>query len=183
MYLETERLIIRNFEYNDWQAVHEYTSDINTMRYMPEGIFTKEIAKEFVGKNMDIKAEKFPVLLISERYLIGHIVFHKYFGDHTYEIGWVFNPKFQNNGYASEAATAILKFGFEKMNLHRIIATCQPENIPSYRVMEKIGMRREGYFKKCIPHGDEWWDEYYYAILREEWMDHTSSNLNHEMRR
>lgn len=35
-------------------------------------------------------------------------------------------------------------------------------------VMEKIGMRREGYFRKCIPHGNEWWDEYYYAILEEE---------------
>jgi len=55
------------------------------------------------------------------------------------------------------------------MKLHRIIATCQPENTSSYRVMEKIGMRREGYFKKCIPTEKEWWDEYYYAILKEEW--------------
>jgi len=36
--------------------------------------------------------------------------------------------------------------------------------------MEKIGMRREGLFKKCIPQGEEWWDEYYYAILEEEWL-------------
>ena len=59
------------------------------------------------------------------------------------------------------------KWGASKhsMNVHRIIATCQPENIPSYRVMEKIGMRREGFFKKCIPKGNVWWDEYYYAIL------------------
>lgn len=54
----------------------------------------------------------------------------------------MFNPKYQNRGYASEAARAILEYGFKEMNLHRIIATCQPENIPSYRVMEKIGMRR-----------------------------------------
>ena len=63
---------------------------------------------------------------------------------------------------------ATLKYGFKEMKLHRIIATCQPQNTPSYRVMEKIGMRREGYFRKCIPHGNEWWDEYYYAILEEE---------------
>lgn len=98
--------------------------------------------------------------------LIGHIVFHKYFGEHTYEIGWVFNQKYHSKGYASEAARAILKYGFEEMNLHRIIATCQPQNKPSYRVMEKIGMRREGYFK------NEWWDEYYYAILEEEWKEY-----------
>jgi RimJ/RimL family protein N-acetyltransferase len=169
MYIKTKNLLIRKFEFKDWQDVYEYTSDSNVMRYIPEGVFTEEAAKEFVNKNMGDNAEKFPVLIMDGNILIGHIVFYKYFGEHTYEIGWVFNPKYHNKGYASEAAQAILKFGFEKMKLHRIIATCQPQNIPSYRVMEKIGMRREGYFKKCIPKGNEWWDEYYYAILEEEW--------------
>lgn len=169
MHIKTKRLLIRKFKFKDWQAVYEYTSDVNVMKYIPEGVFTEEDVKEFINKNIGDTAEKFAVVLIDENIVIGHIVFYKYFGEHTYEIGWVFNPKYYNRGYASEAAQAILKFGFEKMKLHRIIATCQPENIPSYRVMEKIGMRREGYFKKCIPKGNEWWDEYYYAILEEEW--------------
>ncbi|AXY09825.1 N-acetyltransferase [Bacillus anthracis] len=168
MFIEAERLLIRKFEFKDWEAVHEYTSDSNVMKYIPEGVFTEEDTRNFVYKNMGENAENFPVIQIDENILIGHIVFHKYFGEHTYEIGWVFNPKYFNKGYASEAAKAILKYGFKEMKLHRIIATCQPENTPSYRVMEKIGMRREGYFKKCIPHGNEWWDEYYYAILEEE---------------
>lgn len=169
MRVETERLLIRKFELKDLQAVYEYTSDVNVMKYIPEGVFTEETAQKFIRQNMGDEAEKFAVVLKDEHILIGHIFFGKYFGTHTYEIGWVFNPKFYNRGYASEAAKAILQFGFEKMNLHRIIATCQPENPPSYRVMEKIGMRREGYFKKCIPNDDKWWDEYYYAILEEEW--------------
>ena len=168
MFIEAKRLLIRKFEFKDWEAVHEYTSDSNVMKYIPEGVFTEEDTRNFVNKNMGENAENFPVILVDENILIGHIVFHKYFGEHTYEIGWVFNPKYFNKGYASEAAQATLKYGFKEMKLHRIIATCQPENIPSYRVMEKIGMRREGYFKKCIPHGNEWWDEYYYAILEEE---------------
>lgn len=171
MNIKTKRLLIREFEFKDWQDVYEYTSDTNVMKYIPEEVFTEEDAKEFVGKNIGHNAEKFPVVKIDEDILIGHIVFCKYFGEHTYEIGWVFNPKYYNKGYASEAAQAILAYGFEKMNLHRIIATCQPENIPSYRVMEKIGMRREGLFKKCIPKGKVWWDEYYYAILEEEWKE------------
>ncbi|WP_249664441.1 GNAT family N-acetyltransferase, partial [Lysinibacillus sp. D4B1_S16] len=69
----------------------------------------------------------------------------------------------------SEAARAVLDYGFNEKKLHRIIKTCQPENIASYKVMVKIRMRREGYFKKCIPYGKEWWDEYYYAVLREDW--------------
>lgn len=168
MFIEAERLLIRKFESKDWEAVYEYTSDSNVMKYIPEGVFTEEDTRNFVNKNMGENAKNFPVILIDENILIGHIVFHKYFGEHTYEIGWVFNPKYFNKGYASEAAQATLKYGFKEMKLHRIIATCQPENTPSYRVMEKIGMMREGYFRKCIPHGNEWWDEYYYAILEEE---------------
>lgn len=169
MYLETNRLLIRKFELDDLQAVLEYTSDHNVMQYIPEGVFTEKDAADFIDKNMGDGVQKFAVVLKDENVLIGHIVFHKYFGEHTYEIGWVFNPKYYNKGYASEAAHATLKYGFEELKLHRIIATCQPENTSSYRVMEKIGMRREGYFKKCIPHGDGWWDEYYYSILEEEW--------------
>lgn len=170
MYIRTERLFIREFEIKDWEAVFAYTADSNVMKYIPEGVFTKKDAKEFVKNNIGASAEKFPVVKLDGNILIGHIIFHKYFGDHTYEIGWVFNPDYQNRGYASEAAQAVIEFGFKQMNLHRIIATCQPENVPSYRVMEKIGMRREGFFRKCIPHGDEWWDEYYYAALKEDWL-------------
>ncbi|MFF2752453.1 GNAT family N-acetyltransferase [Psychrobacillus sp. NPDC058041] len=169
MYIETGRVLIRKFELKDWQAVHEYTSDINVMKYLSEGAFSEKDVVEFINKNIFENAEKFPVVLKDENILIGHIAFHKWSGEHTYEIGWVFNPKYYNRGYATEAAYAVMKYGFEKMKLHRIIATCQPENTPSFRIMEKIGMRKEGYFKKCIPMGNQWWDEYFYAILEEEW--------------
>lgn len=169
MYIRTGRLLIRNFAYDDWRDVYDYTSDNHTMMFIPGGLLTEEKAKQFVRDNINDNAENFAVLLAKENKLIGHLVFHKYFGEHTYEIGWVFNSAFHNRGYASEAATALLSYGFEEKKLHRIIATCQPENTASYRVMEKIGMRREGYFRKCIPYGTEWWDEYYYAMLSEEW--------------
>ncbi|MDM5336394.1 GNAT family N-acetyltransferase [Fictibacillus enclensis] len=169
MDITTKRLQIRRFIPEDWQAVYNYTSNPTVMEYIPEGVFTRDGAKAFIEENSGDHPEKYAVVLREKNQLIGHMVFHRYFGNHTYEIGWVFNPAYHNKGYASEAAQAVLDYGFEILKLHRIIATCQPENPPSYRVMEKIGMRREGYFKKCIPHGDGWWDEYYYAILEEEW--------------
>ncbi|WP_077296961.1 GNAT family N-acetyltransferase [Virgibacillus pantothenticus] len=169
MNITTERLIIRHFELRDWEEVYQYTSQKSVMKYMPEGVLTKEETQKLIKKNIGKSAKKFPVILANKNILIGHIEFFNYFGDHTYEIGWVFHPEYYNQGYASEAALAILKYGFEELELHRIVATCQPENVPSFRVMEKIGMRREGHFKKCIPHGDEWWDEYSYAVLKEEW--------------
>ncbi|QCR32376.1 GNAT family N-acetyltransferase [Lysinibacillus sp. SGAir0095] len=169
MLLESERLLIRQFTMDDVEEVYEYTSNPVVMKYIPEGVMTEEETKKFILENIEVKTEKYAVILKEENRLIGHIAFFRYFGEHTYEIGWVFNPEYYNRGFATEAADTILNYGFRKLKLHRIIATCQPENIPSYRIMEKIGMRREGYFKKCIPHELEWWDEYYYAILAEEW--------------
>ncbi|MFS0783144.1 GNAT family N-acetyltransferase [Bacillus sp. 1P06AnD] len=168
MFIETRRLQIRLFEPSDWPSLYTYTSNGHVMKYIPEGTLSEDEAKTFVNDHLGDDAKYFPVVLKAGGAMIGHIVFHPYFGDHTYEIGWVFNPDYHNKGYATEAARAILDFGFNKMKLHRIVATCQPQNEPSFRVMEKIGMRREGFFKKCIPHESEWWDEYYYAILSEE---------------
>ncbi|MGG0718486.1 GNAT family N-acetyltransferase [Robertmurraya massiliosenegalensis] len=169
MYIESKRLVIREFKPTDWEEVWKYTSNRKVMKYIPEGTFSEADAKNFLQENRGETAQKFPVILKESNDLIGHIAFFRYFGEHTYEIGWVFNPNYYNKGYATEAAYAMLNYGFTLLKLHRIIATCQPENISSYRVMEKIGMRREGYFKKCIPHGDGWWDEYFYSILDEEW--------------
>lgn len=139
------------------------------MTYIPDGSFTETQAREFVDKHTGAHAEAFPVILKTERQLIGHMIFHPWFAPRTYEIGWVFHPAYHGQGYATEAARALLHYGFEELQSHRIIATCQPENSASYRVMEKIGMRREGHFRKCIYRQDNlWWDEYFYAILEEE---------------
>ncbi|CCN80472.1 putative Acyl-CoA N-acyltransferase (fragment) (fragment) [Vibrio nigripulchritudo SFn27] len=79
------------------------------------------------------------------------------------------HPDSQKKGYAFEAAKALMEHGFAKMNIQRIVATCQPENTASYQLMEKLGMRREGHFKQCIQRSNgEWCDEYFYAILKTE---------------
>ncbi|OXS60000.1 GNAT family N-acetyltransferase [Cohnella sp. CIP 111063] len=170
MRIATNRLIVRPFEPADWPEVLGYASDEETMFYMPEGVFDEAAAKRFVRDNEAPEARNFAMELKDGGRLAGHIVFHPWFGHHTYEIGWVTAPGLQRRGFATEAARAVLRFGFEELQLHRVIATCQPENAPSSRVMEKLGMRREGLFKKCIPRGGGvWWDEYVYAVLAEEW--------------
>ena len=80
------------------------------------------------------------------------------------------HERVRGRGYATDAARAILRYGFETLGLHRVIANCQPENVASWRVMEKLGMRREAHFRQCIHRDDgTWWDEYSYAILEEDW--------------
>jgi ribosomal-protein-alanine N-acetyltransferase len=168
--IETQRLRIRAFRRDDWQAVHDYTSDPAVMMYLPEGPFTSEQAKAFVADNAGEQASAVAVLLKTDNMLIGHMVFHPWFAPQTYEIGWVFNRAYHGQGYATEAAVALLQYGFEALQLHRVVATSQPENVASCRVMEKLGMRREAHFRKCIRRADNrWWDEYFYALLEEEW--------------
>ncbi len=168
--IETQRLRLRAFQPNDWQAVYDYTSDPEVMMYIPEGIFTPEQAQAFVADNRGEHARAVAVLLKTADRLIGHMMFHPWFAPQTYEIGWVFHRASHGHGYATEAAEALLRYGFEALHLHRIIATCQPQNVASCRVAEKLGLRREGHFRKCIRSPEnQWWDEYFYALLEEEW--------------
>ena len=89
------------------------------------------------------------------------------------EIGWILHRNYWKQGYGTEMGKALLKFGFEELNLHRIIACCDTENYGSFRVMEKIGMRREGVFIEARPANKlsdkQYGDEVWYGILKREW--------------
>lgn len=167
MLIETNRLLIRTYQEIDMDDAAEFLLDEETMLFIPEKFSSKKEMSLFLKKNKD---HFFPVVLKDENKVIGHLSFEPFFGEHSYEIGWVFNPAYHQKGYGKEAAKALIDEGFTKMNIHRVIATCQPDNPGSWKLMEAIGMRREGYFKKCIPTDNGWWDEFYYAILKEEWL-------------
>ncbi len=174
--IETERLRVRRFTLDDWRDVHAYTSDAGVMTYVPESQMTEEQTRQFVAENVGEEARAYAVDLKAEDRLIGHMLFHPWYAEHIYEIGWIFHPGYHGQGNATEAATALLRYGFESLQVHRVIATCQPQNRPSWRVMEKLGMQREGHFRKCIQRDEAtWWDEYFYAILDEEWFAASST--------
>lgn len=168
--IETSRLIIRPFQPGDWPSVLTYLSDPGVTAYLPDGVLNEDQVKAFIARSPTYEGASYAVVRKEANDLIGHLVYHPWFAPRNYEVGWVFHPQHQGYGYATEAARAALQHGFQTLGLHRIIATCQPENIASWRVMEKLGLRREGHFQKCIYRGgDLWWDEYFYAVLREEW--------------
>ena len=175
--LETERLRIRPFTPEDWPAVHAYTGDAATMHYMEGRPMDESQTRQFIAENIGEDAKHYAVELRDEGLLIGHLAFHPWWSTHTYEIGWVLHPRYHGQGYATEAAAAMLRHGFETLRLHRVIATCQPENPASWRVMEKLGMRREGHFRKGHAlHEETWWDEYFYAMLEEDWFGTVTGN-------
>ena len=138
------------------------------MRYIPGGAMSEEQTRAFVSESGENAATG--VVLREEDRLIGHLTFHPWYSPRIYEIGWVFHPRYHGQGYATEAAEAMLRHGFETRGVHRVIATCQPENVASWRVMEKLGMLREAHFRKCFAVDESTWlDEYLYALLEEDW--------------
>jgi RimJ/RimL family protein N-acetyltransferase len=86
------------------------------------------------------------------------------------ELGYVLHPAHQGRGLATEAATALLRLGFDDHGLHRITAKCSARNAASARLMERLGMRREGHLLGARLVKGEWCDELVYAMLAGEWL-------------
>ncbi|WP_339740194.1 GNAT family N-acetyltransferase [uncultured Sunxiuqinia sp.] len=88
------------------------------------------------------------------------------------EIYYKIHPDFWGNGYATEVAKALVRFGFDELKLHKVEAGVATENIRSVRVLEKIGMTREGLRRKILPIRGAWKDNYHYAILEDDPRDY-----------
>jgi [ribosomal protein S5]-alanine N-acetyltransferase len=167
--LETPRLALRPIRLADWPAIHRYMSDPITTRWLPEGRLDEAHARAFARKNAGRSATAVAVIEGRSGELVGHMPFHPWFGRATHEVGWVMASDRQGRGYATEAARALIDFAFATLGCHRVVATCQPENVASWRVMEKLGMRREAHFRQGLyQENGEWWDEYFYALLAAE---------------
>jgi RimJ/RimL family protein N-acetyltransferase len=86
------------------------------------------------------------------------------------EIGWCLDPAYEGNGYATEAVRELIRIAFEELGLRRLIANAFADNEPSWRLMERVGMRRELYaVKESLHRSGEWLDGISYALLAEEW--------------
>ena len=175
--LSTERLIIRPFLESDYRDLYEYLSLPETYRFEPGEPVSLEQARQLAADRAR-GANFWAVTLKDGKKLIGHVSFLQVEPKHflTWEIGYIFNPAFQNKGYASEAARAVIKYAFKELRVHRVVGYTNPDNIPSCRVLEKCGMRKEGYFrKKAFFRKDAndspiWFDTCEYAILAEEYL-------------
>lgn len=86
--------------------------------------------------------------------------------------------EFQGRGYATEAIAGLLDYLFREMNLHRVQADVDPQNVPSCSLLERLGLRREGHFRQSLWFKGRWADEYLYAILREEWLTFSAKRLD-----
>jgi RimJ/RimL family protein N-acetyltransferase len=90
--------------------------------------------------------------------------------DRQAESGWAFNPDFHGRGLATEAARELLVLAFADLGMHRVFAQLDPRNAASARLCERLGMRREAYFREDIWFKGEWGDTAVYALLAADWL-------------
>jgi ribosomal-protein-alanine N-acetyltransferase len=176
MILTTKRLVLREFEEEDWSAVLAYQSDPRYLRYSHWTQRTEEDVREFVRMFLAQREEEprtkfqLAITLASDGRLIGNGGIRMRAPDaREADLGYELDPRFWGNGYATEAASRLLAFGFRDVGLHRIWAWCIAENAASARVLEKIGMRQEGRLREHEWMQGRWWDTLLYAILEQEW--------------
>ncbi len=171
--METARLKIRRFYPNDWQDLFEYLSQKEVVRFEPYDVFSKEQAKK-EAVNRSTNPAFWAICLKDTGKLIGNVYLSEQEFD-TWELGYVFNNNYQNKGYATEAIKALIDNLFVNGNARRIISMCDPLNTPSWKLLERLNMRREGHLLKNVwffkdENGKPIWkDTYEYAILKEEW--------------
>ena len=101
--------------------------------------------------------------------LIGDIGIHFLEDDAQAEIGYTISPDYQGQGYGTEAVSAVISYLFTGLRKHRIIASVDPRNTRSVKLLDRLGMRREAHFVKSIVIDGKWCDDCVYAVLREEW--------------
>ncbi len=148
--LYTERLTLRPFAGTDRQVLLMIFSDPETVRYMyyrgRPCITPEKDADQFLfeyaipeWKREPVRTREYAIILNDTGELIGDVSI-AILEEHKSEIGWFLKKEYRHKGYVTEAAECLLQFGFETLGMHKIIACCDERNVPSVRVMKRLGM-------------------------------------------
>ncbi len=173
-HLKGESVILRAMERQDWEAVHAYASQPIVCQYQPWGPNSEKESYEFVTQVMldasIIPRSRFVFAVIVKEQVIGAGEINiRDSSNRQGEIGYIIHPDYWANGYATEVSKLLIDFGFKTLNLHRIFATCDPRNVGSAKVLEKVGMTNEGRIRQDLLLRDGWRDSLLYSILMHEW--------------
>jgi ribosomal-protein-alanine N-acetyltransferase len=177
--IETERLFLRKYKDRDLEDIVAYSraADFWLARNM-DWEPTEEGVKAYFESRRDLEPESYPewldlvVELKAGSKAVGNVGIGVADRDQGQaSVGWLLGGQYRGQGLATEAVRALVTFGFESMGLHRIYARTGSRNTRSWRLMERIGMRREAQLRQSHKVKGEWDDEFIYAILADEWRE------------
>lgn len=173
--LEGDGFTLRPVEESDAEDYVQNVQDELIFRYIrviPEPYELKD-AKSFIEdcKEKWRKSESFQFGVVISGEVVGSIGL-KMRGeeeDELAELGYWIGREYRGEGVMSEAVELLLDFGFSELSLHKIMARVYEENMPSRKLLEKLGFRREGLLREHEFHKGKFFDTVYYGLLRREW--------------
>lgn len=174
--IETKRLLLRPFKLADGPRVKDLAGNIaiaDTTLNIPHP-YKNGMAEEWISTHeAKFKSGEMinsAIILKSTDSLIGAIgLLSINMRFNRAELGYWVAKEYWSQGYCPEAAKAILEYGFQKIDLHKITATHITRNPASGKVMRKIGMKKEGILREHVSKWDKYEDLVIYGILRKEW--------------
>jgi [ribosomal protein S5]-alanine N-acetyltransferase len=175
--LHTERLTLRNLVESDFDAVHRYASDPMVTRYTSFGPNTTDETRAFLTRSIESAAATprrnyaFAAVERASGDLIGGCGLEQCdrTGEH-YAFGYCFNRSRWRLGFGQEAAAALVQFGFERLQAHRLYAHVFVGNAASVRILERLAFRQEGLALQSLYLRNSWHDILTFAQLRREWL-------------
>ncbi|MFK3938123.1 GNAT family N-acetyltransferase [Alkalihalobacillus sp. NPDC078783] len=174
--LQSPRLLLREFSYSDWKSIHDYAKRPEASRYQvwePQSETDSQLfLVERVNTSLQEPRSQFAFAIINRKTstLIGSVELTiRDANHHSAELSYIIHPDYWGRGYATEAASLMLTFGFSQLNLHRIYAKCDPRNKGSERVMQKMGMVWEGRLREDLLIAEGWRDSLLYSILARDY--------------
>ena len=175
--LQTERLYIRPVKPADAVDMFRYRSDKETSKFLswiPERLNDiEDFIENRVTTTLNLPDTWYQLSILKQGTdtVIGDIGIHFLDDERQVEIGYTLDKTERKKGYASEAVKAVISFLFSKLNKHRITASVDPANLPSFALLEKLGFRKEAHFKESLWLNGQWVDDVIYALLKSEWSD------------
>ncbi|HVG12637.1 MAG TPA: GNAT family protein [Flavisolibacter sp.] len=181
MQLQTSRLILADLSPLDLTDIHQLhslpeTDEFNTLG-IPDSVHTTETILQVWLEEQQGNPRMsyiFAIRLAETQHFVGLIALN--LGAANFKRGEVWyklHPTFWRQGFAGEALRRVLQFAFTEIGLHRVEAGCAVENTASIKLLESVGMVREGRKRKVLPVRGQWLDNYFYAILESDF-HHTS---------
>jgi [ribosomal protein S5]-alanine N-acetyltransferase len=174
--VRTTRLRLRDFELGDYEAVHAFATDLAVVNYVEWGPNTPQETEAFLREAIASagvsprRRYAFAVVLHSHAdRVIGSIELRVVSFEHRRgEIGYVLAHEWWGHGYVTEATGRLLAFGFDQLGLHKISATCDPENRASAAVLTKNGMHQEGFLRDHVYVRGQWRDRLLFSVVPDQ---------------
>ena len=167
MYIETPRLLIRDFTHEDAADLHEILGDAETMEHC-EPSYGFEKTKEFLTSFCIGRKSAFAAVHKETGKMIGYILFNE-LEKGVFELGWFFNRSFWRQGLAYESCKAVIDYAFAERKAHKVFAETI-DTVKSVGLMQKLGMKLEGIQRSHTRDNyGNWADLYFYGLLEDDW--------------